>query len=166
MKNKKLYLIFILLIANLSCNKKTNNSLFTELKEIEKSKYSGNYLLKMSGIDSVYYFEEYPDGNDFKEFANNIYPAYKKNAVEKYYNSFVLEGRYSLYILFQNNTVTFVPINYQKNLPFIFVSGCGFSKLFNTDTLDFKPKEFEKGKIFYFVKNININRPKTDCVEE
>ena len=52
------------------------------------------------------------------------------------------------------------------SLPFIFVSECGFSKLFNTDTLDFKPKEFEKGKIFYFVKNININRPKTDCVEE
>ncbi|MBK7504780.1 MAG: hypothetical protein IPI52_06785 [Bacteroidetes bacterium] len=62
--------------------------------------------------------------------------------------------------------MTFVPINYQKTFHLFFVSGCGFSKLFNTDTLDFKPKEFEKGKIFYFVKNININRPKTDCVEE
>lgn len=63
--------------------KKTNNSLFTELKEIEKSKYSGNYLLKMSGIDSVYYFEEYPDGNDFKEFANNIYRHPKKKCSRK-----------------------------------------------------------------------------------
>jgi hypothetical protein len=166
MKNKNLYLIFILFITNLSCNKKTNNSLFRELKEIEKTNYSGNFVLQMSGIDSVYYFEEYPDVIDFKEFANNIYPEYKKNVIEKYYNSFVLEGRYSLYILFQKSKVTFVPIDYQKKLPFIFTSACGFSKLFKTDTLEFKPKEFRMGKIFYFVKNTNINRSKTDCVEE
>lgn len=164
MKKVSIFCILILLIV-MSCNKETN-SLFTELKGIEKSKYSGNYVLKMSGIDSVYYFEEYPEPIDFKEFANNIYLEYKKNVIEKYYSSFALEGRYSLYIIFQNSTVTFVPIDYQKNLPFVFASGCGFSKLFKTDTLDFKPKEFEKGKIFYFVKNINANRSKINCIEE
>ena len=165
MRRLRLHIIFILFAANISCNKQANNSLFTELEEIEKSKFSGNYVLKMSGIDSVYYFEEYPEASDFKEFASNIYSAYEKNAIEKYYNSFALEGKYSLYIIFQNNTVTFVPIDYQKYLPFVFASGCGFSKLFKTDTLDFKPKEFEKGKTFYFVKNKNASRSETDCRE-
>lgn len=58
-----------------------------------------------------------------------------------------------------------MPIDYQKHLPFVFASGCGFSKLFKTDTLDFKPKEFEKGKTFYFVKNKNARRSETDCKE-
>lgn len=84
MRRLHLYIIFILFAANISCNKQANNSLFTELKEIEKSKSSGDYVLKMSGIDSVYYFEEYPEAIGFKEFASNIYSAYEKNAIEKY----------------------------------------------------------------------------------
>lgn len=160
---KYLFLFLAILMMSFSCSRKT--PLEIELFRIMEHKESFDYTFNIEGVDSMMVYAEYPDLIDFGTFLPQYVDLFSQNYKKELYESFELDGVYSLYVIFSKEQIQFQEIKMKGKYSVYFRSACGFTKVYPNDKFKGKVNKLSSSNSSYWLSHIDSTRYDRYCIK-